>query len=607
MINLEELLQLGAFEEHIDTLYGLKCTERIGKSPYVIDKVIHRSHKTYTYKVKDTVLNRFFVVKEFFPQGTFFYESEPLELIREHQQITLKKDSPEASRDFSLLKEQYKEDAFLMKRLGEKLNIIEVIDVFYENNTVYVVMPYILYPTLDQLLKYKVLKPNLLIDIYIKILNQITALHQQGYVYKIIKPSSIYITDTSIILKGFSVKLKLKQDSIIQISEQLFMAPEAQIHGELTFKSDLYPLGQLLNYMMEFVGYKHFEKPNLELRLESGRIDYVLSKVLEEDPNKREITIPEMISLLKYMPEDKSKNGQMFKWIFALLMMMVLSFIVLKWFLAKSLEEEVAIDEFQFLKEDFVINDNHSLITWETDDEGLQEIKISNEEDVWFIVQEEHFIDLSTYDLSPGRYGFHVDNDTIEPREIEFVVEEKENLLKEKPGFMHPYYVFYTSENKIISWENENKITEVKIFKDFHLIYQIDVEQNHLDLDFFQLKEGHYQFLVKLKEDDKVSESVMTEIDLIDENALKPPVVFLKGFQLSLNETLNWLQTDQKVTIEWLSKDGKIDLEVSFEDANQMKLSEYPLQAGLYELYLSSSNQDQMSEIKKLTVELIEE
>lgn len=602
MINLEELLQLGGSDEHIETLFGLKCTERIGSSSYVIEKVIHRSHRTYTYKVKDTVLDRFFVVKEFFPQGTFYFDHQPLELMRLGQQVVLKGENPVASRDFSLLKEQYKEDAFLMKRLGENLNLIEVIDVFFENNTVYLVMPYILYPTLDQVLKYKVLKPNLLIDIFIKVLNTIEALHQQGYVYKVIKPSSIYITDTSIVLKGFSVKLNLKQDSMIQLSEHFFTAPEVANGCEITLKSDLYPIGQLLNYMMEFVGYKHFDKPNLELRLEAGRIDYVLNKLLKDNPDERDITISEIINLLKYTPRDKSKTGQTFKWIFAALLVMVLSSLLLKWYIEKTLEVENEVTQLHFLKEDFVINEDNSFISWETTDKGMQELKIISENDTWSIVQEEHALDLSIYDLKPGHYTFQVDNRSIEPYEIEFLIEEKENLLNEKPRFQYPYYVFKMNENKIISWENGSKIAEVKIFKAYQLLHQIEVEQNQLDLDFFQLSEGRYQLLIRLKENGKTSESVMTEIDLIDVSALKPPLLNLKDGQMGLSDTLYWLPVEQTVTLEWISRDGKIDMEMSFKDVDQMNLWEYPLEQGTYDLYLSCSNQDQMSEIKRLTI-----
>lgn len=608
MISLAELLEIASRCENLDTVLGLSCSERIGHSPYVIDKVLHRGDLTFTYKVLDTVNNRFFVVKEFFPQGTFYYDQNPIVLKRDGQMVTIKAGDTIAERDFSILKEQFKEDALIMKKLSQTNKLIDVIDVFQGNNTVYVVEPYIPYPNLSQLLKHKVLKPNLLIDIFLQILAAIKVLHQQGYVYNDLKPSKLYILDSGVLLSGFHLKLNIKKDALIQAYDNLFSAPESNQPDLLSPKSDVYALGKLLSYMMEHVGYKSNDSDQqMTFQYEMGRVDYVLSKTLESKPENRHITLDEIEEILKYKVKDKSKNGQAFKWVIAVLLLMVLTFIPLKWYIEKTLEsDQMDFEGIQFSKAIYEISEDDALIKWETDDKGMQEIQLIFDSEVINISQKAHFIDLSQFNLKAGQYMLQVNNNSVEPQEVQVIVKAEENLLDLSFDFEWPYYCFKASEDKVISWENNELMSHLKIYAHQKLLYTMDIEQNSLDLSLLDLESGQYEIVVQLKNEHQVTDSKSLNVYISNDDQLKAPMIEVKNNQtLTFDDWIKWSPTDELVTIEWVGIENGFNYEKSYGDICQMKVSDCVTEPGLYHMYISSSNDNQMSEIVKVKVEIL--
>ena len=86
------------------------------------------------------------------------------------------------------------EEAKVLAKLKHR-NIVEVINFFQENSTVYIVMPYYYGITLDSLLKNKIIPitESLLLTIFGALLDGIDAIHGQNYVHLDIKPGNILI------------------------------------------------------------------------------------------------------------------------------------------------------------------------------------------------------------------------------------------------------------------------------------------------------------------------------------------------------------------------------------------------------------------------------
>jgi serine/threonine protein kinase len=109
---------------------------RIGSilnSKYKIVKLLGSGGFGITYLVQHLEIdNKIFVVKEFFLNGV---------CVRVHG-TTVQTDAPQQNK-FEIYKSKFVNEARTIAKLEGNTNIVEVSDFFYENNTAYMVMPYI--------------------------------------------------------------------------------------------------------------------------------------------------------------------------------------------------------------------------------------------------------------------------------------------------------------------------------------------------------------------------------------------------------------------------------------------------------------------------------
>jgi serine/threonine protein kinase len=175
MFELEDLLAIASKRESVSNVNALHIDERIGSTPFIVQDVLHRGDYAFTYAAINSITDQKVVVKEFFPMSDFVFEETKMSLRREGQKIVLKDETPEKLRAFLTLKQQYKEQGVCLKKLTSEKHMVSIIEAFSENNSTYIVLEYLPYPTLSQLLKYKLLKPKEALKLFNNILSSVNA------------------------------------------------------------------------------------------------------------------------------------------------------------------------------------------------------------------------------------------------------------------------------------------------------------------------------------------------------------------------------------------------------------------------------------------------
>ncbi len=137
-----------------------------------------------TYKATQTSLGRTVVVKEFFMDG---------KCTRSHNsgQVNIQSLSPE---DFETYKDRFFEEAKLLAQFGNLPGIVNVIDFFRENNTVYFAMDFITGDTLQQYLLRQPgekLTPFEATKLIRKVAQALGPVHAQNVLHRDLKPANI--------------------------------------------------------------------------------------------------------------------------------------------------------------------------------------------------------------------------------------------------------------------------------------------------------------------------------------------------------------------------------------------------------------------------------
>ncbi|MCR5624907.1 MAG: protein kinase, partial [Lachnospiraceae bacterium] len=164
---------------------------------YIIEKCIGTGGFGITYLVKSQINGKNYAIKEFYPSD-FAYREE----FTNSNNIRVVPDKVEF---FQKEKARCLQEAKVLSELSYLDGIVEFIESFQENNTVYLVMQYIDGITLKDYLSYNGTFNYKEIVLHLKpILTSLARMHKRGYVHRDISPDNIMIgTDNKFYLIDF--------------------------------------------------------------------------------------------------------------------------------------------------------------------------------------------------------------------------------------------------------------------------------------------------------------------------------------------------------------------------------------------------------------------
>ena len=208
---------------------------------YIIGKVLGEGGFGITYLGYDLQTDTKAAIKEYFPSGVSYRFSRQSHTVSIHD-----KDSGE---QFAKGKERFLGEARTIYRFRDEENIVNVLDFFSENNTVYIVMEYIEGVSLGQYLSqngrvgdfdelYKILRP---------VMVSLDHVHKAGLIHRDISPSNLMIDiNGTVKLLDFGTARSMSEDGEKSLSVVLKhgFAPMEQYktHGRQGAWTDVYAL-----------------------------------------------------------------------------------------------------------------------------------------------------------------------------------------------------------------------------------------------------------------------------------------------------------------------------------------------------------------------------
>jgi serine/threonine protein kinase len=151
----------------------------------VIKDILGQGGFGITYLAHDNNLDREVAIKEYLP----------IELAVREGDFSIHPMSENHGKQFKLGLDRFISEARTLARFKHP-NIVQVLSVFEENNTGYMVMPYERGQSLgDKISNRKTLEESELLKILIPILGGLEIVHEAGFIHRDIKPDNIFIRD----------------------------------------------------------------------------------------------------------------------------------------------------------------------------------------------------------------------------------------------------------------------------------------------------------------------------------------------------------------------------------------------------------------------------
>lgn len=212
---------------------------------YIIERVLGAGGFGITYYARHTSLDQHYAIKEFFIDGRCVRNTM-------RHTVNLQGIGPEM---FEKYRKKFTEEAQTLAKLDHP-NIVRVIDVFEENETSYIVMPFIEGKTLESLVeKNGPLDYGLTVNYIGQIASAVGYIHKRNILHRDIKPDNIMITaDNHAILIDFGSAREFIQDKTQHQTSILTKgyAPIEQYssNSRKGAYTDIYSLGAVLYYVL---------------------------------------------------------------------------------------------------------------------------------------------------------------------------------------------------------------------------------------------------------------------------------------------------------------------------------------------------------------------
>ncbi len=609
MFHLDELLRVKPTVEGIENLSALE-NGRIGETAYIIEKTIHRSNDCFVYYGKNSLTNQSVVIKEFFPMIDFSYLGVSIRLQRKNREVRLSEEAVESIRVLSNLKKYYKESSLMMKRLSSKY-VVNVLDVFECNQTVYTVMEYIPYPTLEQFIEHKNLYPNQAKSLFEMIMHSVGAIHYKYGVIKTLSPTNIYVTEHNVVIGDFN---GLKRSYFVSDNDgDVFVAPEVVKGDVLTEATDCYSLGKILEYLL---GHAELYDTTIHKKMHTDRLSYSIRKAGERNPLDRVQNVEEFQKILDHKIVDKSKRFDVLKAFLAVFLVMLAVFLVRKSGIVQMIpisedspevvRESEKVSDFKLItKRDSFEFGEKKVIRWVGCKDSNNFVVYLQGDDIDYRLSTQvTAIDLSGFCLNPGRYKIHITNEVDGELTHEFdVIKDNKYAGGGQPEIDLRDYSFYEYEDKRISWYASSMVRVVILdLENLEIIEDMFTE--HLSYDFGQaLNKGDYIVSVQTMIDEMSSSFTHIYVKVYSNDELKAPMLLIKEDKVfKKDDLLEWQPFEGgSIHFRLLHEDGSF---VTFEAESNIGFVQLDdtLTEGQYDIFVTHVLDNQSSHIVKESI-----
>lgn len=213
---------------------------------YVIEGRVGGGGFGIAYKALQTGLNREVCIKECFLAGKCMRNTRAKTVYSIENNGGI----------FEKYRQAFLEEAKILASLSHP-NIVEVIDIFDENGTSYMVMPFIIGKSLESIVETqgKLSYPDA-VNYIAQITDAVGYIHEQHFLHRDIKPANIMITpDYRAILIDFGIARKFEQDKMQRHTAQFTpgFAPFEQYSSDISQKgayTDIYAIGATLYFIL---------------------------------------------------------------------------------------------------------------------------------------------------------------------------------------------------------------------------------------------------------------------------------------------------------------------------------------------------------------------
>ncbi|MCY6371186.1 serine/threonine-protein kinase [Clostridium ganghwense] len=222
-------------------------------------------------------------------------------------------------------------------------NIPRIVDIFYENNSLYMVQDYIEGQTLKKYVKEKgFIKTGNICNIILEICNIISYLHSLNppIIYRDLKPSNIMITPKEeVFLIDFGIS-KIYKDYDTNEDRYMgtsgFAAPEQYSLGQSCRQTDIYGIGMVMYFMatgkVSYTGLEPLMDDNYDNNVD-GNLKKIIQKCVQIDIENRYVSVEELnkeiiIKMLKVNMELQKLNKFKFRKTIIMMVLFIAIFLI---------------------------------------------------------------------------------------------------------------------------------------------------------------------------------------------------------------------------------------------------------------------------------------
>lgn len=207
---------------------------------YEIEGYIDETEFSNVYLV--STFNKKYVIKECFPKSITIRDDD------------LKIFTNKNIEKFNLVKNSFQQEKEILEKLDKNKDIVNLVNFFEENNTIYLVLEYFEGINLKKYVLENELPEKEILQIFLEIVKIVIEIHDECVIHRDIKPSNILINgknEIKIIDFGTGLLKGNRNGDYIKVTEGYSALEMYSLKTEIDERSDVYSLCALLYFMME--------------------------------------------------------------------------------------------------------------------------------------------------------------------------------------------------------------------------------------------------------------------------------------------------------------------------------------------------------------------
>lgn len=207
---------------------------------YEIEGYIDETEFSNVYLV--STFNKKYVIKECFPKSITIRDDD------------LKIFTNKNIEKFNLVKNSFQREKEILEKLDKNKDVINLVNFFEENNTIYLVLEYFKGINLKKYVLENELPEKEILQIFLEIVKIVIEIHDECVIHRDIKPSNILINgknEIKIIDFGTGLLKGNRNGDYIKVTEGYSALEMYSLKTEIDERSDVYSLCALLYFMLE--------------------------------------------------------------------------------------------------------------------------------------------------------------------------------------------------------------------------------------------------------------------------------------------------------------------------------------------------------------------